>query len=98
MACFMPISVPQTGGYCYPAVATENGLFRAYFGTPQEGREKATYYVREEKVLWSHFSPPHIVSKIAARETRKPVIMDRISMTLPYPPSVNHYWSYRDAC
>ena len=67
-----------------------------HLATPTEGlRKKATYYVREEKVLWSHFSPPHIVSKIAARETRKPVIMDRISMTLPYPPSVNHYWKTR---
>lgn len=95
MACFMPITVPRTVGAASPIVCTENGLIHAYFGTPQVGREKATYYVREEKVLWSHFSPPHIVSKIAARETRKPVIMDRISMTLPYPPSVNHYWKTR---
>lgn len=99
MACFMPITVPRTVGAASPIVCTENGLIHAYFGTPQVGREKATYYVREEKVLQvALFPSSHSSTKSQRTSTpasRKLTAMDRISLTLPYPPSVNHYWQTR---
>lgn len=60
---------------------------------------KPTYYVREKRGLPSRpFSSPSVNAK--RPDTRKQKshgshTMDRITITLPYPPSVNHYWKSR---
>lgn len=56
---------------------------------------KRTYYVRKkgQHIRDCPFSP-HVI-KAAPRSTTETATMDRISLTLPYPPSVNHYWQTR---
>ena len=67
---------------------------------PPEGlRKKATYYVREEKVLQvALFPSSHSSTKsqhaFAPRKSGT-TVMDQITLTLPYPPTVNHYWQTR---
>lgn len=96
LACFMPISVAKTGGLATGSQCGGNWLVSCYFLNPKRVVEKGYLLRKREKgAAGRPFSSPHVLKATKTAGCTQDAIMDAIRLTLPYPPTVNHYWQTR---